>query len=1018
MDPLSIVASVVAVLQLSAKVVGYLNDVQAASKERAKCAIEVANLTSLLTILRYRLEEADLSVPWYSAVRDLGVENGPLDQFKQALEELKSGMTECGKLTRLGNALVWKFRKEEIASILSRIERLKTLAQVALQNDHLSVVVLINRYIGDANICSKLSQAIKNCGESILSNTESIKTDAEYMRHEGDLAKHSKLLAWISPTDYPAQQSDFISRRQKGTGQWFLNSSQFGQWIGQPNGTLFCPGIPGAGKTMVAATAINHLLNSAQKRSVGIVYVYCNYKAQKDQDAAGLLAAILKQLVQSQPSLMEHILRLYVQHANAQTKPSVQDILAALRSLLADFSTLYVIIDALDECQDDNGTRRSFLASLRGLQASTDLRLMVTSRFIPDINDEFLEAMRLEVRAGDEDVAQFLRGQISRLPKCVQRNSALQDLVVRNIAEAVDGMYGYQAANSRAHFLQYDRFLLARLHSDSLLDKRTPKEIKTTLANLPNGSAALDDAYGEAIQRIEGQLSGDCERARKALSFITYTERPLTIAELCCALAVEPGASELDPENIPDVDDLVSVCAGLVVIDEESAIIRLVHYTTQEYFERIGKQWMSNAQCDIASTCITYLSFDAFKSGGSPTNGDFAQRLREHEFLDYAAKHWANHVLPVQMELREQASTYLANTGLVMSTAHVLVRSPAFSARDYAQLYDNQTTGLHITASFGLHVLARELMTRLGAGFMTALHARNRFGQSPLHVAAQMGHVEIVKLLLDKAVDAPKSGSSSPGQEFPYRDDSQWTALAWAAVHGHADVVKLLVAKGVLATAFTAKRGVFPLYVAASWDRTEIIQLLISYGVTPDLQDERGECALAKAAYDGANLALETLLSMPGVDADTRDYYGRSLLWWAASGGSITTVKLLLEKYHLGPHVADNCGRLPLTIASVKRHQEVVDLLSSIRAEKDVPPLDGKELMDRVSSSDVRYVGCDVCGMYAVDHWHCFSCAGGDFDICEQCATKGAGCLDETHRLLKRVGVDGIWVVKGYMGSA
>jgi hypothetical protein len=97
----------------------------------------------------------------------------------------------------------------------------------------------------------------------------------------------------------------------------------------------------------------------------------------------------------------------------------------------------------LDECQDGDGTRRSLIASLRVLQANTDLHLMVTSRFIPDIYEEFQEALRLEVRAGDEDVAQFVRGQIPRLPRCVQRSTALQELVVSRIADAVDGMYEY-----------------------------------------------------------------------------------------------------------------------------------------------------------------------------------------------------------------------------------------------------------------------------------------------------------------------------------------------------------------------------------------------------------------------------------------------------------------------------------------------------------------------------------------------------------------------------------------------
>jgi hypothetical protein len=137
MDPLSTTASIIAVLQLSAKVLAYLNDVNDASKDRVKCAIETSNLYNLLLNLRFRLEEGSSSELWYTAVRALAVENGPLDQFKQALEMLQVKMTEGSKLKKAGEALVWKFKKEEVVSIIGRMERLKTLVVVALEMDHL-----------------------------------------------------------------------------------------------------------------------------------------------------------------------------------------------------------------------------------------------------------------------------------------------------------------------------------------------------------------------------------------------------------------------------------------------------------------------------------------------------------------------------------------------------------------------------------------------------------------------------------------------------------------------------------------------------------------------------------------------------------------------------------------------------------------------------------------------------------------------------------------------------------------
>jgi hypothetical protein len=137
MDPLSVTASIIATLQLSTKVLAYLNDVKDASKDRAQCEIELSNLYSLLVNLRCRLGEGSANQLWYRAVRALAVQEGPLDQFKQALEALQAKTTDGCRLKKAGEALVWKFRKEEVANILGRIERLKGLVGVALEMDHL-----------------------------------------------------------------------------------------------------------------------------------------------------------------------------------------------------------------------------------------------------------------------------------------------------------------------------------------------------------------------------------------------------------------------------------------------------------------------------------------------------------------------------------------------------------------------------------------------------------------------------------------------------------------------------------------------------------------------------------------------------------------------------------------------------------------------------------------------------------------------------------------------------------------
>jgi hypothetical protein len=291
-----------------------------------------------------------------------------------------------------------------------------------------------------AKLLRKLCQAIKDDTNSIRTTIPTIQHDLHTVRASHDHAQHKELMSWISPTDFSAQHSDIFQRRQEGTGQWFLDTAEFANWLDQDKSTLFCPGIPGAGKTIIAAIAIEHLLRSVQNSTVGVAFVYCNYKNQREQNIASLLAIILRQLVQVRPLMEEPVRQLHQRHADRGGKPTIDEITAAMHSVLTEFSSLYVVIDALDECRDSDGTRRQFLAQIQTLQARTNVHLMASSRLIPDVANKLKEASTVEVRAKNEDVRRYVAGQLYRLPKCIQRDPALQDVVLDKIVESVDGM--------------------------------------------------------------------------------------------------------------------------------------------------------------------------------------------------------------------------------------------------------------------------------------------------------------------------------------------------------------------------------------------------------------------------------------------------------------------------------------------------------------------------------------------------------------------------------------------------
>jgi Cdc6-like AAA superfamily ATPase len=250
------------------------------------------------------------------------------------------------------------------------------------------------------------------------------------------------ILDWLNPIDYAPQQSDFINRRQAGTGQWLLDSPKFHAWLQADKQILFCPGIPGAGKTILTSIVVNELTTRfGNDKSIGVAYIYCNFRRQDEQKAGDLLANLLRQLVQGRPSLPEDVKSLYDKHKDKHTEPSFVESLKALHSVTAMYSRAFIVVDALDECQASNGCRSRFLSEIFNLQAKSRANIFATSRFIPEITERFEGSMSLEIRASEHDVRRYVDGHMSHLPSFVRRSPDLQEEIKAEIVKAVDGMY-------------------------------------------------------------------------------------------------------------------------------------------------------------------------------------------------------------------------------------------------------------------------------------------------------------------------------------------------------------------------------------------------------------------------------------------------------------------------------------------------------------------------------------------------------------------------------------------------
>jgi Cdc6-like AAA superfamily ATPase len=263
-----------------------------------------------------------------------------------------------------------------------------------------------------------------------------------FMKIRQDDQYRQKILDWLTPVNYGSQQSDFINLRQPGTGQWLIESTEFQRWLDIKNQTLFCPGIPGAGKTILTSIVVDELTTRfSNDPTIGIAYIYCNFRRQDEQKVDDLLTSLLKQLSKSQQSLPVTIKELYDRHKTKQTRPSSEEISKSLQGVSALYSRVFVIIDALDECQVSDGCRQRFLSGLFNLQVKCGANLFVTSRPISSIKRELEGSLKLEIRASEEDVRRYLEGHIFRLPGFIVRNLELQEEIKTIIIKAIDGMY-------------------------------------------------------------------------------------------------------------------------------------------------------------------------------------------------------------------------------------------------------------------------------------------------------------------------------------------------------------------------------------------------------------------------------------------------------------------------------------------------------------------------------------------------------------------------------------------------
>ncbi|KAI5803500.1 hypothetical protein DFH27DRAFT_50967 [Peziza echinospora] len=439
-DPLAVTA---VIIELTEKSIECINSRGAPQGYGRKIASELVNILSLLkSVAQTKLSP---NGSWPDNSQDPGAltfrllvgPNGPLLQLQWFLRSfltvLIDGVEEAeihagrvvvpveGGLETTSLPFVWVLRKQKVRKLLGMMEKYRTCLLLALQNDHIALAAELN------------------AGEVYTDSEEEMDIDDEdpseefRSQSEGPLSEvHQKerILEWLSPLDFQARQKDTFALRLTGTGSNFLEHEIFRSWVMGAKKTLYCPGIPGSGKTVIVSTVVNLLEETfSEDPEVGIAYFYCDHAyREQEQSAVNITRSLLQQLAFKHAAsisgadaetlaFLDSLMTLY--ETADEKPPTFKQCMDMLRFVLTLFPKVFIIIDGIDECDERNILIPELVAAASS-RGSTSLSLIVSSRDSPEISEIFSNSARLEVRASDADIRRYVEHRIDR-----SRNSSL-----------------------------------------------------------------------------------------------------------------------------------------------------------------------------------------------------------------------------------------------------------------------------------------------------------------------------------------------------------------------------------------------------------------------------------------------------------------------------------------------------------------------------------------------------------------------------------------------------------------
>ncbi|KAH9007378.1 hypothetical protein EDB83DRAFT_2323812 [Lactarius deliciosus] len=386
--------------------------------------------------------------------------------------------------------------------------------------------------IGDRVRCvdEKVQVVIDDGNEARLVTTEA-KVIIQQTANSVDQIRWNQLTqllrTWLSPADPSTNHNIARKAQHKGTAVWFFQDGIFFEWK-STGSLLWIHGKPGSGKSVICSSIIQDIMAVCDAGSAIMAYFYFDFRDLSKQTCHDLLLSLISQLSTRSSPCCDILHRVYKAHESGSRQPSDNTLKDCLKEMLRlpGQESIFIILDALDECPDSSGipSPRDEVLQLVKELVSLDLQglhVCATSRPEVDIRAVLeplaFRSVSLHHESGQQmDIADYVQNVVNSSSSAAMRRWRADDrkLVIETLTERADGMF---------------RWVFCQLEA---LRHCFPPNLRRFLNELPE---TLDETYERILKGINKTQKDD---ARRLLQCLAIAVRPLRVEELAELLAV------------------------------------------------------------------------------------------------------------------------------------------------------------------------------------------------------------------------------------------------------------------------------------------------------------------------------------------------------------------------------------------------------------------------------------------------------------------------------------------------